>query len=88
MIRITAELLPHGDADRARLLGVAEITLTSTTKNGRIGSYHTRLSHTGKWYAKGKWWLQANVEGVERLKETPWHTIVVALASAALVVED
>jgi len=73
MIRITVELLPHGDASRAKVLGTARIwnTLQGTTTQG---VYKTEfLGETGEV------WRQGEVHEFPRQRLLAWDLLAQAL---------
>lgn len=84
MIRITVEMVPHGDESKKTLFAVAEIALQKHSPDGQLGTYHTRTSHTAKYYKPGKWWKQGVLENFQRLKKSPWELITMALATCWL----
>lgn len=76
MLRITVELLPFGDATKAKVLGVCHLvndgsgTLTQ-------GNYYARFSRTG---ARG-WWKTGEVKGFPRKRLGQWDLLYRALRS-------
>lgn len=79
MIRVTVELLPHGDESRKRHLGTCEIANDleeSLASRGDLGSYAVRLS---KWGQPTQTWKRGRVGGFDRIKRGPWDLLYLAL---------
>lgn len=58
MIRVTIELLPHGDDKHPQVIGEGRIHNTGTKDNGETGEYYFEFTTPG-WYVKD----QINVPG-------------------------
>lgn len=81
MIRITVELLPGGDASRARHLGTATIA-NDATGDARTGNYVFTLS---KWGRPKVVWKRGAVRGFPRLARGPWDLLYLCLAEVVAV---
>lgn len=75
MLRITIELVPHGDESRKRAIGYAEIR-NDGTGDRQTGNYGVRLS---QWGRPGSTWKRGVVTGFPRLKLGPWDLLYLAL---------
>ena len=84
MLRITVEIVPHGDESKKTVFAVAEIALEAVSDDMKVGKYNTKTSHTGKWYRPGKWWKNGVLEGFHRLTRSPWELITYCLATTWL----
>lgn len=69
MIRITVELLPHGDESRARVIGLATIT-NDGTGTDRQGNYKLRF-----WNGGVLPWRTGRLEGFPRKSRNVWHLL-------------
>jgi len=80
MLKVIIELVPGGDEEKSRVLGVATISndlVESSETNGRLGSYLVRLS---KWAPnQNQIWKKGKVEGFDRKRKGPWDLLYVAL---------
>ncbi len=77
MIRVTVELLPHGDESRKRHLGTATIANdgTGTTTHG---NYNIRLSRRGQ---PDSVWKTGRLTGFQRKRLLVWDLLLLALAA-------
>lgn len=80
MIRITVELLPHGDESRKRHLGTAEI-VNDATGTAEAGNYTVRLS---KWGRPSQTWKSGRVEGFDRARLGAWDLLCWGLLSCGI----
>ena len=78
MLRITVELLPQGDASKARHLGTAEISNDGTGTSDE-GNYEIRLS---KWGRPRQTWRTGSITGFLRKRMGPWDLLLCCLVSA------
>lgn len=78
MIRITIELVPHGDESRARVLARGEIINEGTGTRER-GNYYFWLSQSGRVTTKSRW---GNVRDFPRLRKNVWHLLARVLNTA------
>jgi hypothetical protein len=77
MIRVTVELLPAGDEERKRLLGVATIANDGSSLNPSFGNYVVYLS---KWAPhQNRTWKAGAVTKFNRRTRGPWDLLYVAL---------
>ena len=80
MLKVTIELLPHGDESRSRILGIATISNdgeASLKTDGELGDYNVSLS---KWAPKqSETWKSGRVERFNRLSRGPWDLLYLAL---------
>lgn len=74
MIRVTVELLPKGDATRARVLGRMEIA-NDGTGNGEEGNYQATL-HAEYTPATGR---KLRVLGFKRRRQSVWTLVGIIL---------
>lgn len=84
MLRITVEIVPHGDESKKTVFAVAEIALEAVSDDKQIGKYSVKTSHTGKWFKAGKWWKKGILTAFHRLRRSPWELITCALATTWL----
>lgn len=70
MIRITIELVPHGDESRAKVLHVGLIANNGKGTQSR-GNYWFELSQRGS----RKVWRKGPVEGFPRRSRGAWHLL-------------
>lgn len=75
MIRVTVELLPGGDAGRARHLGTAYIA-NDGTGTETTGSYSVMLSRRGMPWSI---WKRGRVQGFPRKRLLAWDLLYRAL---------
>jgi len=80
MIRVTVELLPGGDASRARHLGTAEIA-NDGTGTAEAGNYVVTLS---KWGRPKQAWKRGAFSGFDRKRLGPWDLLLCALISCGI----
>lgn len=78
MIRVTVELLPHGDASRARHLGTMTIANDGTGTLQR-GNYTATLS---KWGQPNAVWKHGRVVNFDRKRRGAWDLMLQVLRSA------
>lgn len=78
MIRVTLELLPGGNASKARHLGTAEIANDGTGTAAK-GNYTIRLS---KWGRPNETWRRGALSGFDRHRDGPWDLLCMLLAAA------
>lgn len=74
MLRVTIELLPHGDESRKRHLGTMEIANVGGTPSR--GNYRARLSKRGK---PKQLWKEGAVTGFPRKRLGPYDLLYRAL---------
>lgn len=74
MLRITLELLPHGDQSRKRHLGTIEISNVGGTPTR--GNYRVRLSKRGK---PNQLWKEGKVTEFPRKRLRPYDLLYRAL---------
>ena len=75
MIRVTIELIPHGDESLPRSnLGVIEIG-NDGTGNSNTGNYNTRFTQVGG----KKAWRKGRVRGFKRLQRNAYDLLYLAL---------
>jgi hypothetical protein len=77
MIRVTIELLPHGDETRKRHLGTAIIANDGTGKDTH-GNYNIRLSRRGQ---PDSTWKTGRLTGFQRKRFLVWDLLLLALAA-------
>jgi hypothetical protein len=70
MLRVTVELVPHGDESRARHLGTAVIA-NDGTGDLDTGNYWAKLS---KW-GSGATWKRGKYKGFPRKRRGPWDLL-------------
>ena len=75
MIRVTVELVPHGDESRKRHLGTAVI-VNDATGTHWTGNYRVVLSKMGR---PDEFWRRGGVEGFPRLRLGAWDLLYRAL---------
>lgn len=73
MIVVKVELWPHGDKDKAVLLGVGSIANLNTGTE-TTGEYAAVLMHKG-----GREWKRGKVTGFKRKKLLAWDLVYLAL---------
>lgn len=78
MLRITIELLPHGDESQARHMGTAVIA-NDGTGTAEVGNYDVSLS---TFDSPDKIWKRARVKGFRRKQLGPWDLLLLALVVA------
>jgi hypothetical protein len=78
MLRVTIELLPHGDERRKQHLGTMEI-INNGEGTLEDGSYSITLS---KWGKPKSVWKRAFVKSFPRMKLGPWDLMFRALLQA------
>lgn len=77
MIRVTVEMLPHGDEKRKYHLGTAEIWNTGENLfHPDKGNYAFRLS---KWGKLKENWKSGSLEDFDRRNRGPWDLIYLCL---------
>jgi hypothetical protein len=77
MLRITIELLPHGNDAKPEHLGTAEIA-NDGGGTADLGNYRVRLS---TWGNPPRLWRTGRLEGFPRQKLGPWDLMLWALAA-------
>ncbi len=77
MIRVTVELLPHGDESRRRHLGTAIIANDGTGTDTQ-GNYNIRLSRRGQ---PDSAWKTGRLTGFQRKRFLVWDLLLLALAA-------
>ena len=78
MIRITIELVPHGDASRAKILARGEI-VNDGSGTVRRGNYYFWLSQSGRITHKTRW---GQVRDFPRMSKNVWHLLARCLNTA------
>jgi hypothetical protein len=77
MLRVTVELLPHGEEAKAEVIGKAMIcNLMKHEKGSELGSFH------GHFATDGKQEINAFAEDYRRHEGTPWDLIGTLLQNA------
>lgn len=79
MLRVTIELLPHGDESKAEVVGVATIVNTGEG-TAETGSYEVKLMKTAKFAKRPGVWREGRVSGFPRLKLGPYDLLYRCLA--------
>lgn len=77
MIRVTVELIPHGDESRKRHLGTAIIANTGAGTEA-LGNYKVSLSRRGQ---PESVWKDGAISGFPRKRLGPWDLLLWALAA-------
>jgi len=77
VIRVTIEMLPHGDESRKRHLGTA-IIANDGTGTATQGNYNIRLSRRGQ---PDSVWKTGRLTGFLRKKFLVWDLLLLALAA-------
>ena len=80
MVVVKIELWPHGNEEKAREIGRAEIW-NDGTGNEKHSNYGVNLLHSGIYFGKPGIWKKGYVEKHYR-KQSPYHLVVKALKSA------
>lgn len=79
MLRITVELVPHGDESRKRIIGVGEIVNDGTASDGSgdssMGNYVAKLFKSPEFSTAEGVWRQCPVLGFPRKKLGPWDLL-------------
>lgn len=75
MLRVTIELLPHGDASQPRHMGTAVIA-NDGTGDGQTGNYAIRLS---KWGRPDEDWRKGRIVGFDRKGRGAWDLLFLGL---------
>ena len=75
MLRITIEVLSHGDTTNPKHLGTALI-INDCTGTAETGNYTITLS---KWGSPKEIWKSGKLSGFPRLKLGPWDLLLLAL---------
>lgn len=78
MLRITIELVPHGDESKKKHLGTA-IIVNDGTGGRDVGNYYAKFSHFD---SPNKTWKCSTCEGFKRLKRGPWDLLYIMLKDA------
>ena len=77
MIRVTIELLPHGEESRKRHLGTVEIA-NDGTGTAESGNYMVRLAKMGR---PAQTWMRGAVVGFARKSQGPYDLLLKALVA-------
>lgn len=77
MLRVTIELLPHGDETQAKIMGQATIA-NDATGDADWGNYTVALS---TWHDPPRKWKTGRVIGFARKRLGPWDLLFRALAA-------
>lgn len=80
MIRVTVEMLPGGNPEKARSIGVGYIT-NEGSGSPDLGNYSVKLMKSGEYAKRGGVWKSGSVINFPRLRLGPWDLLFVALAS-------
>lgn len=80
MLRVTVELLQHGDENKKSLLGVLDIANTGTG-TPTSGTYSVRASRRGSADTKGRPWRAAVVKDFPRQRLGVWDLLMTCLIS-------
>lgn len=78
MIRVTVEMLPHGDASRARILGVGYIS-NDGKGSADVGSYDVKLMKSAEYAKSDGVWKSGHVPRFLRSRLGPWDLLYLAL---------
>lgn len=83
MVRVTIELVPHGDESQKRTIGLINIMNDGTSPNRAIGNYTAELMHAGRFYGKRKGvFKRAKVRGFARKILSPYRLVFRVLREA------
>lgn len=77
MVIVKIELWPHGQKDKAKLLGICKIT-NNLTGDLKHGNYDVELSHAGKYIKKKGFWKSGKVLR-HRRSLSPYHLVYKAI---------
>lgn len=80
MLRVTIELLPHGDESRKETIGIIDI-INDGSGDPEIGNYAVRLHKTPKYAKRPGVWRRGKVTGFPRLVLGPYDLLCRALAA-------
>ena len=74
MIRVTVDLVPHGEEDGKKVIGILEIW-NNATGTSEKGNYCFRISEE----SEPNIWLCGKISGFPRLQSQSWHLIYLCL---------
>ncbi len=83
MLRVTIELVPHGDESRSRVIGIGQIANdgTGNMQIGNYGNYEVVLFKSPEYSKSPGTWKKGQVKQFDRKRLGPWDLLFRALAA-------
>lgn len=77
MLKITIELIPHGNEEKKEIIAIGKIW-NDGTGTKEVGNYQVRLYKNGE---PNKVWRSGSLEGFQRLTHGAWDLLCLALTA-------